>query len=223
MEPNKFKSVKEQLQNRTITPSAASWDKLSVLLDQQEAVAVVQKKKQFGVYWSSIAAVLLISFGLGVYFNHNQDTQIALPKTPATSTAKHQEQTEAVKQEQEIATAVPAQVAVVFTPQKTNSKPQKTKEIVRFSPIVDHFNEDTKAHQSVVVVENTANELSNSEASFKLNIQLKSPKNKIAVDSKKLLQATENVIESEYRDQKLNTFKNHFNAVKVAIVERNRE
>lgn len=221
MEPNKFKSVKEQLQNRTITPSAASWDKLSVLLDQQEAVAVVQKKKQFGVYWSSIAAVLLISFW--VYFNQNQDTQIALPKTPATSTAAHQEQTEAVKQEQDIATAVPAQEAVVFTPQKTKSEPQKTKEIVRFSPIVDHLNEDTKAHQSVVVVENTANELSNSEASFKLNIQLKSPKNKIAVDSKKLLQATENVIESEYRDQKLNTFKNHFNAVKVAIVERNRE
>lgn len=75
MKLNKLdKSIKERLENRTFTPSASAWERLSVQLDEQP------KQKKFGwFFYISAAASILVLVTIGVSF-FSDDVQTVVPK-----------------------------------------------------------------------------------------------------------------------------------------------
>lgn len=75
MEPVKFEEqARKQLQNRDITPSAGSWEKLEQRLETQ------QDKKGFNLWWiGAVAAIAVVFFFLGTLFGD----QSVVQQTPA--------------------------------------------------------------------------------------------------------------------------------------------
>ncbi|WP_397446623.1 hypothetical protein [Polaribacter sp. R77954] len=75
MKTNKLdKSIKEKFDNRTFTPSASAWERLSVQLDEQP------KQKKFGwFFYISAAASILVLVTIGVSF-FSDDVQTVVPK-----------------------------------------------------------------------------------------------------------------------------------------------
>lgn len=68
MEANKIdKNIQEKFLNRTFTPSASAWERLSVQLDEQP------KQKKFDwFYYTKIAASIVLLFTVSVYFFSDQ-------------------------------------------------------------------------------------------------------------------------------------------------------
>jgi hypothetical protein len=75
MKTNKIdKSIKEKFENRTFTPSASAWERLSVQLDEQP------KQKKLGrFFYIGIAASILLLVSIGIQFFSN-DSEKVLPK-----------------------------------------------------------------------------------------------------------------------------------------------
>lgn len=83
------KQFKNAIQNRSITPSESSWDRLDAMLTVRE-----EKKPLKTYYWTSIAASLFVLSTLG-YFFYNQNTPVnefQQQNTPSTVQKKEQNQ-----------------------------------------------------------------------------------------------------------------------------------
>ena len=64
MEPNKIDTqIKDKLNNRTITPSAPSWDRLDAMLNSSEKNKPIKK-----YHWIAVAAAVVMFFGLGIVY-----------------------------------------------------------------------------------------------------------------------------------------------------------
>ena len=64
MEQNKIENqIKKKLNNRTIQPSAASWDRLDAMLNSTE-----NEKAKPNYNWLTIAAAVVVFFGLGILY-----------------------------------------------------------------------------------------------------------------------------------------------------------
>jgi len=64
MEPNKIDTqIKDKLNNRTIPPSASSWDRLDAMLNSSEKNKPIKKYN-----WIAIAAAVVVFFGLGIFY-----------------------------------------------------------------------------------------------------------------------------------------------------------
>ena len=76
MAPIKFEeNIKDKLENRTLSPSADAWSKLSERLDKEDKTS---KKPVF--WWLSIAAGLLILIAISIQFFNSDDTEKVIPQ-----------------------------------------------------------------------------------------------------------------------------------------------
>ncbi|WP_179316176.1 hypothetical protein [Winogradskyella undariae] len=75
MAPIKFEeNIKSKLEERTLSPSAEAWSKLSDRLDAEE-----NKSKKSVFWWLSIAAGLLVMVAVSVQFFNNEDSNHIAP------------------------------------------------------------------------------------------------------------------------------------------------
>lgn len=75
MKTNKLdKNIKEKFENRTFTPSASAWERLSIQLDEQP------KQKKFGWFFyigAAASVLLLVSIGIQIF---SSDEEVVSPK-----------------------------------------------------------------------------------------------------------------------------------------------
>lgn len=185
MEWNKIeKDWKKQLDEQSIAPSAAAWDKLSQQLDKRE------KKKKRGVIttWIGIAACLVVGGMIGLLL---LKTEPSIEFNGIDSpTVEQQLVIEEVKAED-----VFSEENEVRTVDKDLSvSPRKEKERIQI--------------QSIAQIENTTSipTITKREKMDSLiidEIWVKKPQRKVVVDSNNLLKQVEGEIEVEYRETKL--------------------
>ncbi|WP_228852451.1 hypothetical protein [Aegicerativicinus sediminis] len=100
MAPIKFEeSIKESLEKRTISPSQEGWKKLSKRLDTSNS-----HKKGNTILWWSLAASVVVLFGLGMFMFNNgvsDEKPIQIVETKTNSTFQQEEFDKAASGEDE--------------------------------------------------------------------------------------------------------------------------
>lgn len=132
---------REEIQNRTISPSPDSWEKLAAKLDETD-----QKSKRHNWPFMKIASVLLIGISIGFYFYQPKEKAIHLPEvvsptvkeefiqnpqlktetetevatTSIEPSSKQQDETMAIKDDKEISIAAQTEPIVTSSKQDFN-------------------------------------------------------------------------------------------------------
>jgi hypothetical protein len=225
MEPNKIDTqIKDKLNNRTIPPSASSWDRLDGMLSSTE------KNKSINKYnWIAIAAAVVVFFGLGIFYittptsNPQIDKSIPVVKIGQT------------KNDSQLAIAsieVEKQSPILV---QTNSNKNNTKTIVTEKKNI----QELESIQKIVAQEIALNPKINSTTNYKYmspeallneiqtgqkaitnNIKTVS-KNKIKINAATLLSGVEKELDSVYRETTLDKLNKNFNKIKTVIANRN--
>jgi hypothetical protein len=228
MELHKIENqIREKLNDRTIQPSAPSWDQLDAMLHSLEK----EKEKAKPKYnWFAVAASIVVLVGLGILYTN----------TPSSSTP--------------IEASIP--VASVLNPKNDSVTTTSVKTIIvkKQSPTVVQNNvatttkllketqtQELETNQKIVVQETVTNSPTTNPTTYKyispealLNeIQTGqkaiSPnrntiaKNKIKINAATLLTGVEKELDSVYRETTLDKINRNYNKIKTVIANRNFE
>ncbi|WP_158962170.1 hypothetical protein [Myroides fluvii] len=196
MEWNKVdKDWKKQLDERTIAPSAAAWNKLSQQLDNRE------KKKKRGVIttWMGIAACLVVGGLIGLLLSKAEQpldsNTIHLPTTDYQVVVDTQQEDVGAKEE----------VRLVETgggeSKKVVEEKVVRKELVQAEKTMPSGIEYKRERIDTLVID---------------EIWVKKTPPKVVVDSNDLLEQVEGEIEVEYRETKVNKL---INTAKKVVVD----
>lgn len=239
MEPEKFENkVKNLLQEREIKPSSGSWEQLEQQLEQKKKV-----KKPFLLWIGAAAAIAVIFFTLGTYFNApipSEEPQLVeqTPEAPvleekggepeviqlATSEAKAVvEKTEAEKRSSE---ERPVKNTIFKTPVGNVSE----EEIMLASEITSKAPEAVKPEVQLLLAENkseifkshNASEVSDTEVEALLLLAAAELKTDPAftVDSGDLLHQVEYELDQSFRQKVFEVVKEGFSKAKTAVANR---
>jgi hypothetical protein len=227
---------KEKINEREITPSTASWDRLDAML-------TVAEKPKPRFKWMYIAASILGFLLVGtVYFSRfdtveiNKDKPIVLeqkgdvnnldvPKTINKNVLHGQIQKKAMN----------TQTVVAYGNAQNKQLNQLKKE--EELSIINHSEEynvivnssESKNHQSTaankyISAEKLLAEVSNAKFDTKVTDEtIKKTKNAISVNPNDLLLNAETELNQSFRESALDRFNKKFNAVKTVLVNRNYE
>ena len=229
MEPNKIDTqIKDKLNNRTITPSAPSWDRLEAMLNSTE-----NEKAKPNYNWLAIAAAVVVFFGLGMLYT----------STPTSSTQIDDSIPVArvVETKNDLVTATPiATIAVEKTlpilaqneSNKINAKTniteeKRSQELEPIQKIVaQEIATNPKAspptNYKYISPEALLNEIETGQKAITNNIKTVS-KNKIKINAASLLTGIEKELDSVYRETTLDKLNKNFNKIKTVIANRNFE
>lgn len=191
------KEWKKQLDERSIAPSTAAWDKLAQQLDDRDK----KKKRGIRTTWIGIAACLVVGGIMGLIFLKTEP-MIQLNPTDVPTT-EHYLVTEDTEQEEALE--------------------QRTREeSIRPNPVVEQKEVGKKIRlEQLVQVENNIQipPVAKREKMDSLTIDeiwVNKPQRKVVVDSNHLLKQVEGEIEVEYRETKL---KKIIDTTKKAVVD----
>jgi len=238
MEPNKIdKNIKNKLEQRTIAPSAASWDRLDAMLSVERA------PKRKSRIWYYVAASLLVVFGFSFWLV-NQKSTLEIPQnsvvnadeSPSNETKVTDDLNKNEININEDVLPVHTNVIVQNNSKSNQKKPSLKKE--------DSTNDEVKEMLSTTSTEAIAtteqptttiqyNYISpekllatvdgNSNAKPETINNKKSTKNKINVNPQSLLTSVEKEIDVEYRETNFDKLKRKFAEAREAVVNRNYE
>ncbi|EAR00809.1 hypothetical protein [Maribacter sp. HTCC2170] len=246
MEPDKFeKHIKNKLNEREISPSMESWDKISSQLQSPET----SKSNRF--FWYSIAAafvgVLLIST---IFFNRQEaaiNTEVQIVETPKESINIPEKQHEVINQKEVEEKVINAQRVIV---QKKINEPREKieKAIDNDSQIAsnEEVNRDITENE---IITNTKEQLLNAKiaevvaqvnllensnlpvSSAEVDSLLRKAQQEILtdkifgkegkVDAMALLNEVEGELDQSFREQIFETLKEGFLKVRTAVADRN--
>lgn len=191
------KEWKKQLDERSIAPSTAAWDKLAQQLDDRDK----KKKRGIRTTWIGIAACLVVGGIMGLIF---LKTEPMIQSNPTdVPTTEHYLVTEDTEQEETLE-------------QRTHE------ESIRPNPVVQQKEVGKKIRiEQLVQVENNIqiSPVAKREKMDSLTIDeiwVNKPQRKVMVDSNHLLKQVEGEIEVEYRETKL---KKIIDTTKKAVVD----
>ncbi|MDR0223554.1 MAG: hypothetical protein LBI32_00660 [Myroides odoratus] len=191
------KEWKKQLDERSIAPSAAAWDKLAQQLDDRDK----KKKRGIRTTWIGIAACLVVGGIMGLIFLKTEP--MMQPNPMDVPTTEHYLVKEDTEQEETLE-------------QRTH------KESIRPNPVVQQKEVGKKIRlEQLVQVENNIQipPVAKREKMDSLTIDeiwVNKPQRKVVVDSNHLLKQVEGEIEVEYRETKL---KKIIDTTKKAVVD----
>ncbi|MFL9845692.1 hypothetical protein [Flavobacterium rhizosphaerae] len=250
MEQNKLeKQIKQKLEQRTIQPGPAAWDRLDAML------SVTEKKKTPNRAWLYMAACFIaLLVGGGIFLNQQEGQQNVIDNN--TNVVIHQEQqpeplegkpevfssesthdiVEDITPETQIHknTAV-AQVRVSKQNKGLNTATQQKEQLqpLVVTPTVIDETPFTKAvaQQEVnknKIEVNASSLLASVETDIALeqvlttgNSKISGNKTRVAINSNSLLTSVEGELDESFRSKALQTVVKNFNAVKTSVANRN--
>lgn len=227
MEPNKLDTqIKDKLQNRTILPSASSWDRLNAMLSSKE-----QNKPSQKYNWIAVAAALVVFLGLGIFYTTSPTSKPQIDESiPVVKVVETKNDSAAPR----ITIAV-EKISPILV--QTNSNKIKTKTIITEKKNI----QELESTHKIVVQEIAPNPKINSPTNYKYmspeallneiqtgqkaitnNIKTFS-KNKIKINAATLLSGVEKELDSVYRETTLDKLNKNYNKIKTVIANRNFE
>ena len=222
MEPNKYDTdFRTKLNNREISPSADSWNKLDAMLSE------TPKKKKKSMIWLYIAASILGFLFVGNLFmmqlgGGSDDIQFVNQENPAITTPleipqiinNSQEEIVEVQSEQQKIKVKESrnQIAKVVSP--TSNK--ATKLIEEEIAIVNSPALPQKAIRNQVNDDNLEKLLADASSSQK-------PNSAVKVSAKNLLSQVDGEIELTFREKMIRSVSKNYQEIKVAVSNRNLE
>ena len=227
MEPNKLDTqIKDKLQNRTILPSASSWDRLDAMLSSTE-----QNKPSQKYNWIAVAAALVVFLGLGIFYttsptsNPQIDESIPVVKVVETKNDSAAPRT----------TIAVEKISPILV--QTNSNKINTKTIITEKKNIQELESIQKivaqeiapnpkinypTNYKYMSPEALLNEIQTGQKAITTNIKNVS-KNKIKINATTLLSGVEKELDSVYRETTLDKLNKNFNKIKTVIANRNFE
>lgn len=227
MEPNKIDTqIKEKLNNRTITPSAPSWDRLEAMLNSTE-----NEKAKPNYNWLAIAAAVVVFFGLGMLYtttptsnplNDNSSSIVAVNESKNISAAPSA--TIAVEKQSPILVQTNSNKInekTIITEEKPIQELESIQKIVA-QEIATNPKASPPANYKYISPESLLNEIQTGQKAITNNIKTVS-KNKIKINAGSLLTGIEKELDSVYRETTLDKLNKNFNKIKTVIANRNFE
>lgn len=253
MEPNKLEQdIQQKLQQRTIMPSAAAWDRLDAMLtiaEQQatppaEEPKTITVKKKSNRNWLYMAAAFLLLLGGGFFFTQQQTTQTIIDNTAPQVVTNETEQPNIENQTNDITPvdSPAAKTAIIVHTAKRTSVASASVEEKQIEAVVTENKVETQEIAQNVTVETPANSENTEVKQRSLRVDpaalLASVENKkqghtpavanisqpkIKVNANNLLNNVEAELDDNFRNKVLNSIEKKYKAVKSAVVSRNRE
>ena len=227
MEPNKIDTqIKDKLNNRTITPSAPSWDRLEAMLNSTE-----NEKAKPNYNWLAIAAAVVVFFGLGMLYT-TTPTSNPLNDNSSSIVAVNESKNISAAPNPTIASEKQSPVLVQNNSNKIIARTNITEEnpIQELEPIqkivAQEIATNPKAspptNYKYISPEALLNEIETGQKAITNNIKTVS-KNKIKINAGSLLTGIEKELDSVYRETTLDKLNKNFNKIKTVIANRNFE
>jgi hypothetical protein len=234
MEPNKLeKYIKENLEERTLTPSPGAWDRLSNRLDAKPHT----KQRSLGVNaWLGIAAcivgVILLAIGFGNK-DINLETNPVIVNNPQPINVEKSTDLKAIELDKSKAPIIkePTNVDQIFEIALTNIDEIEDTSAESISEMPNELTFEEQKIQEVVaeiqLLKDSNSNVSDSEIEALLlkaqqEIHLnKLYNNKGVVDAALLLQDVEAELDQSFRSKVFEAIKDGFGTVKSAIANRN--
>lgn len=205
------KNIKEKLNERKIQPSPQAWDKLEMMLNEQE----VKTKKKSPRTYLFIAASLLAFVSLGTFFFKMNSDSVKPNKIqiqPTENLVIEENRNEEVEEIEEIEEAKSHQNEVVSEPKIIKAKSDNKAVGHLSNPGREQFNElEVKVNREIVLVEEGKQEIAEVHQQEKQEI----PTSK--VDPKKLLMVAEYEKNVEKSASQFKQMKHKFEEVKTAL------
>lgn len=205
------KNIKEKLNERKIQPSPQAWDKLEMMLNEQE----VKTKKKSPRTYLFIAASLLAFVSLGTFFFKMNSDSVKPNKIqiqPTENLVIEENRNEEVEEIEEIEEAKSHQNEVVSEPKIIKAKSDNKAVAHLSNPGREQFNElEVKVNREIVLVEEGKQEIAEVHQQEKQEI----PTSK--VDPKKLLMVAEYEKNVEKSASQFKQMKHKFEEVKTAL------
>lgn len=234
MEPNKLeKYIKENLEERTLTPSPGAWDRLSNRLDAE----VHTKKRCLSVSaWLGIAASIVGVIWLAIGFgnrNVNLETNPIIVNNPQPINVEKSTDLKAIELDKSKAPIIkePTNVDQIFEIALTNIDEIEDTSAESISEMPNELTFEEQKIQEVVaeiqLLKDSNSNVSDSEIEALLlkaqqEIHLnKLYNNKGVVDAALLLQDVEAELDQSFRSKVFEAIKDGFGTVKSAIANRN--
>ncbi len=232
MELHKIENqIKEKLNDRTIQPSATSWDQLDAMLHSSEKEKEEEKEKAKPNYnWFAVAASIVVLIGLGILYttkpNSSAPTEASIPvasvlnpkndsvTTPSVKTIIVTKQSPTVVQNN-VATTTKLLKETQTQELETNQK-IVAQETVTNSPTTNPITYKYISPEALLnEIQSGPEALSSERNTF--------PKNKIKINATALLSSVEKELDSVYRETTLDKLNRNFNKIKTVIANRNFE
>lgn len=224
MEQNKIENqIKKKLNDRTIQPSAASWDRLDAMLNSTE-----NEKAKPNYNWLAIAAAVVVFFGLGFLYTTTSTSNTQIDDSIAVASV--------VETKNDSVTATPiATIAVnkqspILTQNESNkintktiiSEEKSSQELESIQKIVAHEIATPTTTYKYMSPEALLNEIETGQKTTNPNRNTVS-KNKIKINAAALLTGVEKELDSVYRETTLDKLNKNYNRIKSVIANRNFE
>ena len=231
MEQNKIENqIKKKLNDRTIQPSAASWDRLDAMLNSTE-----NEKAKPNYNWLATAAAVVVFFGLGILYTTTSTSTTQIDDSIAVATV--------AESKNDSVTATPiATIAVnkqspILTQNESNkintktiiSEEKSSQELEPIQRIVAQEiatnskpNPTTTTTYKYMSPEALLNEIETGQKTTNPNRNTVS-KNKIKINAAALLTSVEKELDSVYRETTLDKLNKNYNRIKSVIANRNFE
>lgn len=234
MEPNKLeKYIKENLEERTLTPSPGAWDRLSNRLDAKPHT----KQRSLGVNaWLGIAACIVGIIWLAIGFGNkdvNLETNPIIVDNPQPINVEKSTDLKAIELDKSKAPIIkePTNVDQIFEIALTNIDEIEDTSAESISEMPNELTFEEQKIQEVVaeiqLLKESNSNVSDSEIDALLlkaqqEIHLnKLYNNKGVVDAALLLQDVEAELDQSFRSKVFEAIKDGFGTVKSAIANRN--
>ena len=227
MEPNKIDTqIKDKLNNRTIPPSASSWDRLDAMLNSTEKYKPIKKYN-----WIAFAAAVVVFFGLGILYtttttsnpqNDNSSSIVAVNESKTISAAPSA--IIAVEKQSPILVQTNSNkinVKTKITEEKRSQELEPIQKIVA-QEIATNPKASPPTNYKYMSPEALLNEIQTGQKAITTNIKTVS-KNKIKINAGSLLTGIEKELDSVYRETTLDKLNKNFNKIKTVIANRNFE
>lgn len=242
-------NIRETLENRTIKPSATSWDTLAGQLD-----AADKKKSKTMYWWIGIAAsVVAILFTVNVFFNGNStESQSPVIVNTQEQVDEYNIPTEKLPVEEQIATT--QQDDEMLQPvDKNTAEKELLKNQNDLTPPVNKYSsvakiekeitepldtnlqmeilEDKKVSEIVAQIQDLKSKGQTvtdadidallAQAQKEIRFQTMAQGGTLTVDANALLQDVESNLQQSFRNKIFEALKNSYETVKTAVAERN--
>jgi hypothetical protein len=227
MEPNKIDTqIKDKLNNRTIPPSASSWDRLDAMLNSTEKYKPIKKYN-----WIAVAAAVVVFLGLGIFYTttptsntqNDNSSSIVTVNEPKNDFAAPSA-TIAVEKQSPILVQTNSNkinVKTKITEEKRSQELEPIQKIVA-QEIATNPKASPPTNYKYMSPEALLNEIQTGQKAITTNIKTVS-KNKIKINATTLLSGVEKELDSVYRETTLDKLNKNFNKIKTVIANRNFE
>ena len=227
MEPNKIDTqIKDKLNNRTITPSAPSWDRLEVMLNSKKKNKPIKKYN-----WIAVAAAVVMFFGLGILYTttptsnpqNDNSSPIVIIDEPINDSAAPSAIIAVEKQSPVLVQTNSNKINVKtnITEEKRSQELEPIQKIVA-QEIATNPKTSPPTNYKYISPEALLNEIETGQKAITNNIKTVS-KNKIKINAGSLLTGIEKELDSVYRETTLDKLNKNFNKIKTVIANRNFE